>query len=813
MPIVYLGIHCEILRPIDIIRRISNKTDANVVKCNSARYERVANWLRRKSVVATLSLSFALFQFTQLPTLAGSPPATTKKKQQEDVKVAASQLNDFSLRALKELLQTQNKNENVVIAPLGIAACTSVLATGAKGKTQDELLKVLSLKKTFSSAECSKVYKHITRRIPDVDVTFASSIYAPNSVAFDSAFKERFRTQFDGATQTASSPDKLSAQVIEWVKEKSKNTITLNSLDINTSNVGIINVLYFKALWNDQFDPTGTTPENFFQNDGSKMSVDMMHKFFEDSVGYAELADSQTIRLPYRSVNRRTQSPFSMYVILPKKGQKPEKILSEMTATNFTARVKTMQYKMGSLSFPRFAVTVDSSFTEALQELGAREVFTPKADLSGMDKNKSAYLDQITQKLKLIVNERGTEASAFTHAEVVLGGDGQKPFEMVVNRPFIIVVRDDESGAILFIGLIRNPEKDLSSAQTIEREFSKKINDLRSVYSKAPTEECLRELEDTLSQTRDYFFAKRDFKSAKDYSSQFIALAKLPTSNSAFTLADSLTKHIDIELKLGDKASALSTIKELIEVYFHWNSDPTRDPRIVDEWREWERLLEDCDKHLIDLHQDRARVLDARELILKVSIRDSAKNKEWHYGAWRRKPTTIGIPDNKNKIDFKQFMNYYQNSLKVLEKDTAKIRSLQKNRKAFLQWSPTFRSNGYDDLGQQQLKLARVYLDKKKPEKAVQFLELSILNFFEDKDSDSVVPTVETLIKTLKLTKHTSEADELSGTFNYCKNTCNTYLSLHKKWEKLQEEDSVAYQKERIRQEREDWERESKHAK
>lgn len=771
----------------------------------------MAIWLRRKSVLATLSLSFALFQFTQLPTLAGSPPATTKKKQQEDVKVAASQLNDFSLRILKELLQTENKNENVVIAPIGIAACTSVLATGAKGKTQDELQKVLSLKKTFSSAECSKVYKHITRRVPDVDVTFASSIYAPNNVAFDSAFKEKFRAQFDGATQTASSPDKLSAQVIEWVKAKSKNMIVLKPDDIQASNVGVINVLYYKARWTQQFEPTKTTVDKFVKSDNSSMTVDMMHKDF--TIMHQEQNDSQMIRLPYQTGQNEIDSPFSMYIVLPKGGSTPKKILSELTAKKVTDRIASMQYRCGSVALPRFAITSDFSFNEVLQKFGAKTAFTPQADFTGMTKSSSACLNEMSQKLKLIVNERGTEASAFTQARLSLGGSEWKnPFTMIINRPFIMILRDDESGAILLLGIVRNPEKDKESTLQLEQEFLGEVKKAEKLHSARPNESP-RELRFSYENARDYYVSCNNFKTAKDYSNKLIALAKLPSSKSDGFIEESLAKHVDIELKLGDKASALSTIKELIEVYFHWNSDPTRDPRIVDEWWEWERLLEDCDKHLIDLHQDRARVLDARELILKVSIRDRAKNKEWYHGAWRRKPTTIGLPDNKNKIDFKQFMNYYQNSLKVLERDTTAMRSLQKNRKAFLQWSPTFRCNGHDDLGQQQLKLARVYLDKKKPEKAVQLLELSILNFFEDKNGNLVVPTVETLIETLKLTEHTSEAEELSGTFNYCKNTCNTYLSLHKKWEKLQEEDNEAYQRERNRQDREDCERESKHAK
>jgi len=771
----------------------------------------VSNWLNRKSIVATLSLSFALIQFAQLPVFAGSPQAPSKKQQTEELKNAASQLNDFSLRILKELLLTKDIKENIVIAPLGVASCTSVLSTGAKGKTQDELLKALSSKKTLSATECSKVYKHITRRVPDIDLTFASSIYAPGNVQFDSSFKQKFSSLFDGNMQTANSPNALSAQIVKWVKTKSKNMIVLNSSDISPSNVGVINVLYFKALWKDQFEPTQTKIENFTKSDNSTMTVDMMHQDF--TVMYQENNESQMIKLPYQTGPTAIDSPFSMYIVLPKSGRTPEKTFSEFTAQKVTERIASMQYRCGSLALPRFAITTDFSFNAALQKFGAKTAFTPQADFTGMTKSSSAYLNEMSQKLKLIVNERGTEASAFTQSSLCLGGSEWKnPFTMVVNRPFIIILRDDESGAILLLGIVRNPERDKESASKLEQEFLGDVKKAEKLHSTRPNESP-RELRYSYEKARDYYVSCNNFKNAKEYSNKLIALAKLPPSKYDGLLEKSLAKHTDIVLELDDKVLALATIKELIEFYFHWNSDPTRDPRTVDEWWEWEKLLEETDKHLIDLHQDRARILDARELVLKVSIRDRAKNKEWHVGAWRRKPTTIGVPDKLVKIDFRQFMNCYKSSLKILEKDTAAMQSLQKNKKAFLQFQPTFQCSGHDDLGVQQLKLARVYLDMKKPEKAVQLLELSILNFFEDKDSNSVVQTVETLIKTLRNLERTSEANELSDTFNYCKNTCNLYIALHKKWSKLQEDDREAYAQEWKRQEREDIERESKHAK
>ncbi|MDX2105591.1 MAG: serpin family protein [Candidatus Melainabacteria bacterium] len=773
--------------------------------------------LKRKTLVAAISLSLVLISNNNNYVCADTGKTPSDDICPADVKSAAIKLNDFSLKVLKELVQEKNKNDNVVLAPIGLTACTSVLTDGAKGATQDQLLQALSPDKSFSAAECSKVYKFITRRVPEVDLSFASSIYFSNDVKFDASFKERFQKQFDGSMQTASTPNVLSAQIIEWVKEKSKNMIILKSEDISPSSVGVINVLYFKALWSAQFEPVKTKTENFTKSDNTPMTVDMMHQgFFSQRALYGESVEDQILGLSYLAGEKARRAPFSMYIILPKNGNTPEKILAKLTASKINERIDAMQYKCGSLALPRFAITADSSFIPPLQKLKVQEAFTPKADFSAMANIKPAYITDFSQKLKLKVNERGTEAAAFTQVVMTLGGlEEQHPFNLVVDKPFIMIIRDNDSKAILLAGIIRNPERDIESAQKIEQEFKNRIEESELAYRNKADETSIRGLQYNYTLARDYFVSQAEYKKAREYSNKIIALTKVSdtSSSSTFRLDMDLSKHLEIELKLGKKDSAIETIKQLVNLYFDEHSTSTCKNRQIDEWWNWEKIFEQCDKHLIELHEDRTRLLAAKESVFKESIRDRARQKEWHFGAWRRKPTTIGIPEGSANIDFRQFMNNYKNSLKLLTKDTAAMQLLKRKKQVFLNWHPTYQSSGHDDLGLQQFKLANLYLETKQPAKAIPFLELSILNQFEDSDSESVSTHAALLVSTLKTLGRTSEANELAGTLNSCKNTCNSYTNLLTKWKRLCEMDNILFREELRRQEQEDWEREMKHAK
>lgn len=779
---------------------------------------------RLKRLLAALSISLVLIHSSQLPLIAGSGTTPNGKVRPESVKNASSQLNDFSLRVLKELLQQKRRSdENVVISPIGLAACTAVLASGAKGKTHEELRYALSPEGSFSATDCSEVYKVITRPVPKVDVTFASSIYGPGNVTFDSSFEERFRTSFDGTMQTASTAERLREQVIGWVKTRTHDMIVLSPQDIEPSKIGIINVLYFKGLWADQFKPASTKTEEFVKSDSSSMTVDMMHKDFACPVLYVEQDGSQIIKLPYltespRSESPQSESPFSMYIILPKSGQQPDNMLSELTAKKLDDKIGAMRHKQGSLALPRFTISVDSSFTAALHKLGVRDAFTPQADFTRMASIEGAYFDEMTQMLKLIVNERGTEASVFTQATITLGGGSSSPFEMVVNRPFIVVIRDDQSGAILLIGIVRNPTRDTTSTAKAEQELTLKIKELEtSTAAKSPDDDSSLTLRYKLWEARDYFFERSDFEKAKEYSSKLIAFGREPgNSSNKDPLSNHFYRQAEIELKLGDNKSALASINQLLDLYFLEYSDPDKFS-FKNGLLDWETLLDDADKQFVALHQNRDRILSAKESLLKEIILEKADWKDRHFGAWRRELTAIGIPDSSASIDFEQFMVRYKHDLDVLAKDTRAMQAVEKDEKAFLDWSPTLRPdltlNSFEELGPKQSKLAHIYIETKQPEKADQLLELSILNLIEDKSSESVVPNVVSLIEVLKVLGRTNEANKLSETLSHCESTCNAYLALHKEWVKLREEQYKRDLEESARQDREDAQRERKHAK
>jgi serpin B len=209
----------------------------------------------------------------------------------------------------------------------------------------------------------------------------------------------------------------------------------------------IINAVYFKGSWTKEFDKKLTETRPFTLSDSSTKSKPLMKK--DGNFPYLETDSFQAINLSYGKNER-----ISMYVFLPKN---IDTFVNDLTPEKWNSWMTGFHTKKGTILLPKFKMEYEKQLKDILTTLGMSIAFSDKADLSGI--GKELKISEVKHKSFVDVNEEGTEAAAVTIVGIVGASMSapQETFYMEVNKPFFFAIRDNQSGEILFLGIVQNP--------------------------------------------------------------------------------------------------------------------------------------------------------------------------------------------------------------------------------------------------------------------------------------------------------------------------------------------------------------------
>jgi hypothetical protein len=225
----------------------------------------------------------------------------------------------------------------------------------------------------------------------------------------------------------------------------------------------LLNALYFKADWSRKFEEFETKDKLFSLSDGNKKKVPMMRQFGSFHYlppGHPQLKnDFQALELPYGN-----QGKISMYLFLPGYGSSLSQIRQDLSNMDMDLLFRAFGTETGSLTLPKFKQEWEQDLGQTLQTLGIKQAFDARiADFSAMAKPRTPldqfYLSDVFQKAQIDVNEKGTTASAVTYVEVSVpaSSEPQRALEMICDRPFLYLIRDNQTGQILFMGNVYDP--------------------------------------------------------------------------------------------------------------------------------------------------------------------------------------------------------------------------------------------------------------------------------------------------------------------------------------------------------------------
>ena len=370
-----------------------------------------------------------------------------------DVKLASSRIvsasTDFGLKLFPELVKRE-PGKNIFISPLSVEIALAMTYNGARGETQTAMAKTLGLE-GMSLQEINEANASLLNNLKimdkDVLLEIANSLWAREGEEFYQDFLKRNEDFYDAKTSVVNFADPATLGIINgWISQKTHGKIN-NMLDVIPPDavLYLINALYFKGIWTIQFDKAKTKEMDFTLLDGSKKKVQMMSS--KEQYMYFRDEKFEAISLPYG--NGRT----SMYIFLPDSSSNLEEFQKSLNTNNWNLWMTKFHKTEQEILLPRFKLEYKTLLNESLKALGMGVAFGGGADFGGMCSN-GVSISRVLHNTFVEVNEEGTEAAAATIVEMM---KSSLPQRMVVDRPFFCAIRDNETGAILFMGSIFNP--------------------------------------------------------------------------------------------------------------------------------------------------------------------------------------------------------------------------------------------------------------------------------------------------------------------------------------------------------------------
>jgi serpin B len=328
---------------------------------------------------------------------------------------------------------------NLVWSPYSVVSALGLAATGARGRTYDELARALgAAPDDLGLAEAAA--------LAGVEIAVANTLWLREGTPIEEAYQRTacafpgaalhnadFAGDADGARQA------INAEVAKATCELIRDLMPAGSVDARTAAV-IVNALYLKVAWQRAF-ATGDTAPVPFHGPGGRRRVPMMRR--TGRMPYAEAGG-------WRMVTLAAEGGVVADVLLGEEGSAPSPgTLRELYEAARPVKVE--------LSVPKFRVESQASLAEPLGELGVTTAFTDDADFSGITP-VPVRVDRIEHKAVLDVDERGFEGAAATGMAMVPASvDMSRPVEFRVDRPFLVVVRHPATEAVYFLARVTEP--------------------------------------------------------------------------------------------------------------------------------------------------------------------------------------------------------------------------------------------------------------------------------------------------------------------------------------------------------------------
>lgn len=376
----------------------------------------------------------------------------------------ANQVDGNSAFAFDLYQVLKEESDNLFYSPHSISLALAMTYAGARGETErqmaDTLHFILSqerLHPAFNGLDLELAGRGEGAEGKDDEgfrLNIVNAIWGQEGVQFLPEFLDVLAENYGAGLRLldfASALEESRVTINNWVSEQTegriKDLIPQGAMDPTTVLV-LTNAIYFNAAWAKPFEEGLTEGGAFHLLDGGEVTVPMMKR--TEFFGYAEGEGYQAVELPYDG------RELSMVILLPQAG-KFESFENALEAGRVDGIVDDLVRRQVALTMPKFEFESGFSLKDALAAMGMPDAFTGAADFSGMTGSRDLFIGEVLHKAFVSVDEAGTEAAAATAVIMKEAEMPAEPVEVAMDRPFIFLIRDVKTGAILFIGRVVDP--------------------------------------------------------------------------------------------------------------------------------------------------------------------------------------------------------------------------------------------------------------------------------------------------------------------------------------------------------------------
>ncbi len=368
--------------------------------------------------------------------------------------------NAFAVDLYKQL---RKKEGNIIFSPYSISTALSMAYAGARGETQKEMSEVLHfpIEQSILHPAFYLLQNHFKaiQKSGEIQLNIANSMWVQEDFHFLKEYLDLNKKYYGSSLYFADfikTPDTARSKINKWVEKETngriKNLIDKTAINSLTRLV-LCNAVYFKGDWFYKFDKGKTRKKDFWVSSDKSVKADMMSQ--KGKFKYMDYGDFKALSLPYKG------KKLSMIIFLPKKVdglQELEKKFNSDNMEKWIKKLKSSHEREIVVELPKFKALRKYRLSKELKEMGMKSAFSPEsANFSGMTGRRDLYISNVIHKAFINVDEEGSEAAAATAVVVKTRSIANMPLKFSADHPFVFFIRDEETGSILFLGRIVNP--------------------------------------------------------------------------------------------------------------------------------------------------------------------------------------------------------------------------------------------------------------------------------------------------------------------------------------------------------------------
>ena len=411
----------------------------------------------KKSLLYAILVVFGSRAALAAPPLAAAPPTSNSADQAEAV-------NGSNAFAVDLYAQLRAQPGNLFFSPESISTAFGMAYAGANGQTATEMEHVFhfTLPPDRLHPAMGALLAQMNGQHEGYELHVADALWAQQGASFLPDYLKLVQTDYGAGFRQVdfkTSPDVVRATINEWIADQTNDKIQgllgPGSVTAATRLV-LTNAIYFKGTWLDQFNPMHTEDEEFHLTAKQSVKTQMMNR--NGGYSYCDGSSSSWNEPPYKG-------ELSMVVLLPREIDGLPALEKSFTAANASTWIKKLApVEKVILTLPRFTMTQQFELSGTLSAMGMPQAFSSAADFSGMTGKPDFAISAAIHKAYIDVNEQGTEAAAATAITMVATAmqrpiDEPPPIVFDADHPFLFLIRDTNSGAILFLGRVTDPTK------------------------------------------------------------------------------------------------------------------------------------------------------------------------------------------------------------------------------------------------------------------------------------------------------------------------------------------------------------------